>query len=154
MRVVIQRVLSSSVKVNEQIVGSINRGLLLLVGFGLDDNQSDLAAMANKIINLRVFPGENANGDFELSAQEVAADLLVVSQFTLYADCRRGRRPSLSAALNPAAASLLYRDFCNLLKSIYPHGMVAQGIFGADMKVSLENDGPITLILESEQKSS
>ena len=142
MRVVIQRTLESSVEVDNKIVGKIKNGLTLLVGFGKNDSSKEIDYMVNKIINLRIFNDEN--NVMNKSLLEVGGEVLSISQFTLYADTSRGRRPSYFNA--HSAASYLYDEFNEKLKK---HVNVETGIFGADMKVSLINDGPVTIILET-----
>ena len=150
MRVLIQRVTASSVTVAENIVGSIGVGLTLLVGIAPTDTEAELAWMAQKCLNLRLFP-QDAAGRFDRSVLEIAGELLVVSQFTLYGDGRKGRRPSFSGAAPPAQAEQLYERFVELLKA---SGLnVATGQFGAAMQVSIENDGPVTLWLEREAEA-
>lgn len=143
MRVVVQRVKSSSVKVNEEIVGSINKGLLVLVGFTHDDNIDKIKWMVNKIINLRVFDDEN--GIMNKSVCDIGGSVLSVSQFTLYADSNKGNRPSYINAMNQEEASKLY-DIFN--KELSDKINTQTGIFRADMQVELINDGPITIIIE------
>jgi D-tyrosyl-tRNA(Tyr) deacylase len=142
MRVVIQRTLESSVEVDNKIVGQIKNGLTLLVGFGKNDSSKEIDYMVNKIINLRIFNDEK--NVMNKSLLEVGGEVLSISQFTLYADTSRGRRPSYFNA--HSAASYLYDEFNEKLKK---HVNVETGIFGADMKVSLINDGPVTIILET-----
>lgn len=145
MRVVLQRVRSSSVSINGECVGKIGRGLNLLVGMSADDTLSEVVWMARKCLDLRVFPQE-ADGRFDRSIQEINGEILVVSQFTLYGDCRKGRRPSFDQSAAPAVAEALYTAFVNQLKQ---SGLtIATGVFGAKMQVAIENDGPVTLILE------
>ena len=143
MRVVVQRVKSSSVKVNEEIVGSIDKGLLVLVGFTHDDNIDKIKWMVNKIINLRVFDDEN--GIMNKSVCDIGGSVLSVSQFTLYADSNKGNRPSHINAMNQEEASKLY-DIFN--KELSDKINTQTGIFRADMQVELINDGPITIIIE------
>ena len=143
MRVVVQRVKSSSVKVNEEIVGSIDKGLLVLVGFTHDDNIDKIKWMVNKIINLRVFDDEN--GIMNKSVCDIGGSVLSVSQFTLYADSNKGNRPSYINAMNQEEASKLY-DIFN--KELSEKINTQTGIFRADMQVELINDGPITIIIE------
>lgn len=155
MRVVIQRVKSSQVTVNGEIVGKIGRGLNLLVGIAPTDTEAELDWMARKCLELRIFPGEeksdcaprSAKSDrWERSIQEIEGELLVVSQFTLYGDCRKGRRPSFSDSAPPNQAEELYEQFVAKLRA---SGLrVETGKFGAMMQVSIENDGPVTLWLE------
>lgn len=144
MKVLVQRVLSSSVEVDNKIVGQINKGLMLLVGFTDSDTDKEIDYMVDKIINLRIFDDEN--GVMNKSLIDVNGSILSISQFTLYADTRKGRRPSYIKALSGDKAILLYDKFNNKLKK--ENIKVETGIFGADMKVSLINDGPITIMLE------
>lgn len=144
MKVLVQRVLSSSVEVDNKIVGQINKGLMLLVGFTDSDTDKEIDYMVDKIINLRIFNDEN--GVMNKSLIDVNGSILSISQFTLYADTRKGRRPSYIKALNGDKAILLYDKFNNKLKE--ENIKVETGIFGADMKVFLINDGPITIMLE------
>lgn len=144
MKVLVQRVLSSSVEVDNKIVGQINKGLMLLVGFTESDTDKEIDYMVDKIINLRIFDDEN--GVMNKSLIDVNGSILSISQFTLYADTRKGRRPSYIKALSGDKAILLYDKFNNKLKE--ENIKVETGIFGADMKVSLINDGPITIMLE------
>ena len=144
MKVLLQRVLSSSVEVDNKIVGQINKGLMLLVGFTDSDTDKEIDYMVDKIINLRIFDDEN--GVMNKSLIDVNGSILSISQFTLYADTRKGRRPSYIKALSGDKAILLYDKFNNKLKE--ENIKVETGIFGADMKVSLINDGPITIMLE------
>ncbi|MEL6814838.1 MAG: D-aminoacyl-tRNA deacylase [Cyanobacteria bacterium J06598_3] len=147
MRVLIQRVLSSSVSVEGEIVGEIGKGLTLLVGIAPRDTDETLAWMARKCLSLRLFP-EGATGRFDQSVMELGGELLVVSQFTLYGDGNKGRRPSFSKAAPPALAEPLYERFVSLLRQ---SGLgVKMGRFGANMQVSIQNDGPVTLWLERE----
>lgn len=149
MRVVIQRVKSSQVTVDGQVVGKIGRGLNLLVGISSTDTAAELDWMARKCLELRLFPDSaNGNGRFDQSVQEISGELLVVSQFTLYGDCRKGRRPSFDQAAAPAIAEQLYEQFVAKLRQ---SGLkVATGKFGAMMEVAIENDGPVTMLLERE----
>lgn len=144
MKVLVQRVLSSSVEVDNKIVGQINKGLMLLVGFTDSDTDKEIDYMVDKIINLRIFDDEN--GVMNKSLIDVNGSILSISQFTLYADTRKGRRPSYIKVLSGDKAILLYDKFNNKLKE--ENIKVETGIFGADMKVSLINDGPITIMLE------
>ncbi len=151
MRVVIQRVKEAKVEVEDKKVASIEEGLLLLVGFSEDDGKGLISsALWNKIISkipkLRIFPDKE--GKFNLSLEEYGGKILVVSQFTLYGDIKKGRRPSFSRAAPPTEAKSLYKKFLSDLRRYFP--AVEEGIFGADMKVSLCNWGPVTLIMDSE----
>lgn len=145
MRAVLQRVSSANVAVDGDIVGDIGLGWLVLLGIAANDTPVDAAWLAEKIAFLRAFNDDN--GKMNRSIQDVNGSILLVSQFTLYGDCSKGRRPSFINAARPETAIPLYEAFQNGLKA---HGIpVATGIFGADMKVSLVNDGPVTLILDS-----
>ncbi len=143
MKIVLQRVNHASVTVDNNIVGEIGKGYLLLLGIGREDTMADLPRYVDKIVKLRIFSDEN--GKTNLSLKDVGGQLLVVSQFTLYADCRKGNRPSFTDAGDPQLANELYEHFIDLCKEQVE--VVEHGIFGADMKVSLENDGPFTVIL-------
>ena len=145
MKVVLQRVDSASVEVDGKIVGEIGKGLLLLIGAGHDDTEDDVRLMADKSLNLRIF--EDENGKMNLSCLKMEYDVLVVSQFTLQADTRKGRRPSFGEAMEPSKAERLYGLFVELCKN---SGLKTEtGIFGAKMIVRLENAGPVTIILDS-----
>lgn len=145
MRVVLQRASSGRVTIAGTTVGEIGRGLVLLVGFTPGDDEATLEWMAEKIIGLRIFSDEE--GKMNRSLGDVSGDLLVVSQFTLYGDTRKGRRPSFVKAAGPELAIPLYDRFLEKLKSLAP-GRVESGEFGAMMDVELVNDGPVTLVLE------
>lgn len=147
MRVVIQKVKHASCKVDDQITGSIKEGLLLFVGFKEDDSQDVLKKMIHKILNLRIFIDENDK--MNLSLLQVGGDILSISQFTLYANCKKGNRPSFIEAAKPIVSKPLYDEFNTLLEQEGIH--VEKGIFGADMKIELLNDGPITICLDSEE---
>lgn len=144
MRVVVQRSKNSFVEVDGKIVGKINFGLVLLVGFTMNDSDKEIDYMIDKIINLRIF--DDNNGVMNKSLLDIGGDILSISQFTLYADCKKGRRPSYIDALNSNEATILYDRFNNKLRGLGIN--VETGIFGADMKVNLINDGPVTIILE------
>lgn len=145
MRVIVQRCKNASVKVNDKIIGKIDKGYLLFVGFTNGDNENVIKKMAKKIVNLRIF--EDKNDKMNLSLKEVNASILSVSQFTLYAKLN-GRRPSFTDALNYNDAKKLYEYFNLELEK--QDVKVENGIFGADMKVNLLNDGPVTIIIDSE----
>ena len=145
MKAVIQRVSRASVTVDGKICGQINQGFLVLLGVGLEDTENDCIRIADKLIKLRSFSDEN--GKINLSLKDVGGGLLIVSQFTLYADCRKGNRPNFIQAGKPDVAERLYNFFAEYCKKSVPN--VQTGIFGADMKVELLNDGPFTVILES-----
>lgn len=144
MRAVLQRVKEASVSVDGDIIGSINKGIMVLLGVSENDTKEDAQKMLNKIIQLRIF--EDDNNKTNLSLKDVAGQLLVISQFTLYADCHKGNRPSFINAGNPKLANDLYEYFIELAKE--QNIVVESGSFGADMKVSLCNDGPFTIVLE------
>lgn len=145
MRIVLQRVARASVAVDGSVAGRIDEGLLLLVGFTRADRADALVWMANKVLGLRVF--NDPRGRMNLSLRDVSGDVLVVSQFTLYGDTRKGRRPSFTRAAEPDVAVPLYENFVALLRDKAP-GRVETGVFGAMMEVELVNDGPVTLVLE------
>lgn len=144
MRIVLQRVSSASVTVDGEVTGQIGTGYLVLLGVGQGDTEEDCRRLADKLINLRIFSDEN--GKINLSLADVGGELLVVSQFTLYADCRKGNRPNFIQAGKPDEAERLYNYFADYCRSKGKH--VETGIFGADMKVELVNDGPFTIVLE------
>jgi D-aminoacyl-tRNA deacylase len=145
MRAVVQRVKQSSVKAGNEIVGQIGKGLLVLLGVARDDTAKDVDYLVNKIINLRIF--KDPDGKMNRSLLETGGELLAVSQFTLLADCRKGRRPSFVEAAEPHKANDLYAKFVELARK---KGVEVQtGRFGAMMEVSLINDGPVTVIIES-----
>ncbi len=144
MRIVLQRVLNSSVTVDGKIVGSINKGYLALLGVSNEDTKKDVEVLVEKISKLRIF--EDENGKVNLSINDVEGELLVVSQFTLYADCKKGNRPSFTNSGKPDLADELYEYFKEYSKDKFKK--VECGIFGADMKVDISNDGPFTVILE------
>lgn len=146
MRIVLQRVTSASVTVDGEICGQIGTGYLVLLGVGQGDSEEDCRRLADKIVNLRIFSDENDK--INLSLGDVGGDLLVVSQFTLYADCRKGNRPNFIQAGKPDEAERLYNFFVDYCRSKGKH--VETGIFGADMKVQLLNDGPFTVILDTD----
>lgn len=146
MKVVVQRCKRAKVSVNNQVVGAINEGVMLLVGFTKNDSLKEIKYLADKVINLRIFDDEN--GVMNKSLKDVNGSILSISQFTLYADTSRGRRPSYIKALNGKEASNLYDKFNEELKNHNIH--VETGIFGSEMEVDFINDGPITIILEKE----
>ena len=147
MKAVIQKVKFASVKVDEKIVGKIDKGFLVLLGVTHEDNEKDLNWLANKIKDLRIFEDENEK--LNLSLEDVGGEMLIISQFTLYANCNKGRRPSFIKAARPEQAEKLYLNFIEKMKSF---GIKTEcGIFGADMKVELLNDGPVTIIIDTEE---
>lgn len=148
MRAVLQRVSEARVDVGGTTVGAIGQGVLVLLGVGQGDSAADARFLADKIAGLRIF--EDAQGKMNLSVEDVGGSLLVVSQFTLYGDCRQGRRPGFSAAAPPEQANALYEQFVGMLRE---RGLtVATGVFQAEMAVSLVNDGPVTLLLDSRKE--
>ncbi len=144
MRAVVQRVSRANVRIDETTVGAIERGLVVLLGVAPDDTPAEAQWLADKIVGLRIFA--DGEGKMNLGLQDVGGGMLIVSQFTLYGDCRKGRRPSFIGAAGPEIAAPLYEAFINAVKAL---GVpVATGRFGADMQVELVNDGPVTLILD------
>ena len=144
MKLVIQRVSSAAVEVEGKTVSSIKKGLLVLLGISCEDNGSQIDWLANKLLDLRIF--EDKNGKMNLSLKDVGGEVLLVSQFTLYASCNKGRRPDFNAAARPELAEELYLKFAKSLKDL---GIKSElGIFGAHMNINLVNDGPVTIILE------
>lgn len=146
MRAVIQRVKSASVKVGNEPVGKIDQGLLVLLGIGQEDGEKDIEYLAGKIVNLRIF--DDSDGKMNLSLLDTSGQLLVISQFTLYGDCRKGRRPSYDMAAKPERAKSLYENFIKHCTEKY-NIKVETGIFQAEMMVELVNHGPVTLLLDS-----
>lgn len=144
MKAVVQRVTHASVKVDDEIKGQIENGFLVLLGVGQNDTEEDADRLVNKIVKLRIFSDENDK--INLSLSDVGGSMLVISQFTLYADCRKGNRPNFINAGKPDEANRLYEYFVSKCKEQIP--VVEKGVFGADMKVELLNDGPFTVILE------
>lgn len=149
MRIVVQRCKEASVQVDKKTVGKIEQGLVLLVGFTEGDTIKEIEYLIDKVLHLRIFDDEE--GIMNRSLLDVGGSILSISQFTLYADTRKGRRPSYVQALNGKEASVLYDIFNQKLESA--HVQVEKGIFGADMKVALVNDGPVTILLEKEGDS-
>ena len=145
MRVVVQRVKHASVTINGTVNGKINNGFLVLLGVQSTDSEQDVDYLVKKVTNLRIFSDENDK--MNLSLKDVNGELLIVSQFTLYANCKEGNRPSFVEAAKPDVAIPLYEYFVSECKKISP--VVETGIFGADMKVDLLNDGPVTIIMDS-----
>lgn len=147
MRAVVQRVVKADVKVDETITGSIEKGLMVLLGVEDDDEEADAAYLAEKIAGLRIF--EDKDGKMNLSVKDVGGDLLTVSQFTLFGDCRKGKRPSFIKAARPEKANALYRKFVDLCQEQGLH--VEEGIFQAEMLVRIYNDGPVTILMDSKK---
>ena len=148
MKILVQRVINAHVKIDGNIKGSIEKGLVLFVGFGTNDLESDIDKLIAKVINLRIFDDED--GIMNKSILDVSGSILSISQFTLYADTNSGRRPSYTHAMHPDKATILYDLFNHKLKK---HVKLETGVFGANMQVNLINDGPITIMLESGNKS-
>ena len=146
MRIVVQRSKYASCKVDNEITGKIDLGYMLLIGFKEDDTIDEINLLAKKVIGLRVF--SDSEGKMNLSIKDVGGAILAISQFTLYADCKHGNRPSFTNAMNYDKACEYYSIFC---KKLEENGLrVEKGVFGADMKIELLNDGPVTIILDSE----
>lgn len=149
MRIVLQRVKSASVSIESSVVGEINQGFLLLVGVGPEDTSDDASYLARKIAGMRIFSDEN--GKMNLSIDQIEGKILSVSQFTLFADTKKGNRPSFTGAASPEAANKLYEEFNEILRTEY--GLIVEtGEFGADMQVSLVNDGPVTILLDTKNQ--
>lgn len=147
MRAVVQRVDYANVKVKGKVVGEIDKGLLVFLGVGDNDNNSDLEYMVDKILGLRIF--EDELGKMNLSLKDINGEILVVSQFTLYGDVRRGKRPSFTSSAKPELAERLYEDFIEKCKE---EGLkVETGIFGAHMDVEIKNNGPVTILIDSKK---
>jgi len=147
MRVVIQRVKNASVSVGGDVVGKIDKGLVVLLGVEESDTESDVSYMAEKVVGLRIF--HDADGKMNLSIKETGGEILAVSQFTLLGDARKGKRPSFSSAARPEKANELYKQFVELVKK---HDInVQEGVFQAEMLVNINNDGPVTILLDSKR---
>ena len=147
MRAVVQRVASSRVTVDERVTGEVKKGLLVLLGVTHDYTSKDVDYMVDKVTNLRIF--EDENDKMNLSLKDIGGEVMAVSQFTLYGDARKGRRPSFSDAARPDVANPLYEEFVEKLRA---QGItVGTGVFGAHMMVELTNDGPVTILLESKK---
>ena len=149
MRVVVQRVSQSNVKVSGEVIGKINEGLMVLVSFVDEDNDTDLDWMTKKIINLRIF--NDNEGKMNRSVQDIGGDILLISQFSLHGSTKKGNRPSFIKAAKPDFANVMYERFINILEESLGRE-IQTGEFGGDMKVSLVNDGPTTIIIDSKDK--
>ena len=148
MRAVVQRVRDASVSVDGEVVGRVGAGVVVLLGVAAEDTTSDADRLAGKVARLRIF--ENDDGRLDRSLLDVSGEALVVSQFTLIADTRKGNRPSFAGAAAPELAKRLYEEFCSALESLGVR--VARGVFGARMEVSLVNDGPVTIVLDTHER--
>ncbi|MBL4633241.1 MAG: D-tyrosyl-tRNA(Tyr) deacylase [Kofleriaceae bacterium] len=148
MRAVIQRVLEASVRVDGELLGEIGAGLMVLIAAGEGDTEADCKLLVDKIVNLRIFSDDN--GKMNLSCLDVGGEILGISQFTLFGDARKGRRPSFMAAMEPVAAEKLYLGALERMREA-GIGKIAMGRFGADMQVALVNDGPVTILLDSKK---
>jgi D-tyrosyl-tRNA(Tyr) deacylase len=146
MRIVIQRVREASVKINDEIVGEIQQGLLVLLGIEHVDSELDADYLIQKLIHLRIFGDDE--GKMNLSVSDISGSLLIVSQFTLFADTKKGNRPSFIRSARPEQAIPLYEYFLSQLKNLFS-GKIENGVFGANMQVELINDGPVTIIMDS-----
>ena len=144
MKVVIQRVSKAQVTIDDKIIGEISQGLLIFVGVAQDDNMTQIKKLADKILNLRIF--DDINNKMNLSINDIKGSLLIISQFTLYADCKKGNRPSFMNAASPVHAKKIYNEFVNYM--VQKKINVQSGKFGADMEINLINSGPATFILE------
>ncbi|GGE17237.1 D-aminoacyl-tRNA deacylase [Psychroflexus salis] len=149
MRIVIQRVKEAKVEVQNQVIGKINQGLLVLLGIEADDGFDDIEWLSRKLVNMRIFPDEHSA--MNLSCIDVQAEILVVSQFTLHASTKKGNRPSFVKAASPDKAELIYKNFIQHLQDKYSV-KIATGKFGAMMQVNLVNDGPVTIIMDSKKR--
>ena len=149
MRVVVQRVSQSNVKVSGEVIGEIKEGLMVLVSFVDEDNDTDLEWMTKKIVNLRIFNDDD--GKMNRSVQDLGGDILLISQFTLHGSTKKGNRPSFIKAAKPDFANVMYERFIKILEQSMGKG-IQTGEFGGDMKVSLINDGPTTIIIDSKNK--
>ena len=148
MRTVLQRVKKASVTVNGELTGKIGRGLAIFIGIQVNDTLNDVRWMVEKVVNLRIF--EDRNGKMNRSLTDIGGEMLIVSQFTLYGDCRKGRRPGFSTAAPPEKAEPLYLEFIKQVRD--KQIAVAAGIFQAEMEVEIRNQGPVTLLLDSEKQ--
>lgn len=147
MKFVIQRVTHASVTIEGEVRGKIGKGFLVLIGIGMEDHEGVADKMVQKLVNMRIF--EDENGKTNLALRDVGGELLLISQFTLYADCKKGNRPSFTRAGKPDTAERLYEYIIQKCKEDI--SVVEQGEFGADMKLDLRNDGPFTIVLDSEE---
>ena len=149
MRAVIQRVKSASVSINNLVRAEIKKGLLIFLGIGLEDNDADINWLTNKIINLRIF--DDQNGMMNLSMIDFGAEAMIISQFTLHAQTKKGNRPSYNKAASQELAEPIYKKFVKQMECHLP-GKISSGIFGANMKVDLTNNGPVTIIIDTKNR--
>ena len=149
MRVIIQRVIEASVNINQQIHNQIDKGYLVLAGFEENDSEEDLLWISKKITDLRIFSDDE--GKMNLSIQDVEGEILLVSQFTLFASTKKGNRPSFIRSAKPEIAIPLYEELIKILNSLMPN-RIKTGVFGADMQISLINDGPVTIAIDSKER--
>ena len=147
MKIIIQRVKKAHVSIEDQVYGQIQQGLLLLVGVGPEDQKEDLDYAVRKLVNMRIF--SDTEGKMNLSVKDIQGEILSISQFTLFADTKKGNRPAFTGAAKPDVAEAFYQDFNRELAKEVP---VKTGIFGADMQVELVNDGPVTIILDTKNR--
>ena len=152
MRAVIQRVNQASVDVSGEVTGSIDRGLCLLIGITHDDTEDDLKYIIDKTLNMRIFPDDHGDSGFDKSVQDIGGGLLLISQFTLYATTRKGRRPGFTDAARPEMASPMFDQVVDAFRFSGLH--VQTGVFGAAMTVGIENDGPVTIMLDSADRNT
>ncbi len=152
MRAVIQRVNQAAVDVSGEVTGSIDRGLCLLIGITHDDTEDDLQYIMDKTLNMRIFPDDHGDSGFDKSVQDIGGSLLLISQFTLYATTRKGRRPGFTDAARPEMASPMFDQVVDAFRLSGLH--VQTGVFGAAMTVRIENDGPVTIMLDSTDRNT
>lgn len=150
MRVVLQRVLKSELVIDNKLYSEINRGFLLLIGVEHEDKKEDIDWLVNKILNLRIFADENKK--MNLSIKDIDGELLLVSQFTLFASTKKGNRPSFIKSAKPDYAKKLYQEFVDTFRIKYSKEKIKTGVFAADMQITLTNDGPVTILLDSKNK--
>ena len=149
MRAVLQRVKRARVLVENRVVSEIEKGILVFLGIGKEDSEKDFEYISRKIAEIRIFEDENSK--FNLSVTDIKGEILIVSQFTLYGDCRKGRRPSFDKAETVEKSQKIYKEFVNYFKNKYPQLPVKEGVFQAHMEVELLNDGPVTFLLDSKK---
>lgn len=148
MRAVIQRVNNASCVIDDKVISYIDKGLLVLLGISKEDTKSDMDYILSKLVGLRIF--EDHNGKMNLSIKDIGASILLISQFTLYGDARKGRRPSFSDAARPEKAEAIYNELIEMIE--FENINIKTGVFGEDMKINLQNDGPVTILLDSQRR--